>query len=187
MKRFWIAALLLLGGTALAFGQKYAYVDTRYILSNVPEFEAAQKQIDDQAIVWQKEIEDKFAEIDALYKRYQNEAPLLTQDMKNRRENEIVQKKRFGNDGDLYKKREELIRPIQDKIYNAIEKKAKQRSYMFVFDRSDNANLLYADPKSDISNEVLKDMGYSPDDKKQSSINVGGDTKANTFSKSLSN
>ena len=123
MKRFWIAALLLLGGTALAFGQKYAYVDTRYILSNVPEFEAAQQQIDDQAIVWQKEIEDKFAEIDALYKRYQNEAPLLTQDMKNRRENEIVQKekeakdlqkKRFGNDGDLYKKREELIRPIQD-------------------------------------------------------------------------
>ena len=94
MKRFWIAALLLLGGTALAFGQKYAYVDTRYILSNVPEFEAAQKQIDDQAIVWQKEIEDKFAEIDALYKRYQNEAPLLTQDMKNRRENEIVQKEK---------------------------------------------------------------------------------------------
>ncbi|MDE5606802.1 MAG: OmpH family outer membrane protein [Bacteroidales bacterium] len=197
MKRIWIAALLLIGGTALAFGQKYAYVDTRYILSNVPEFEAAQKQIDDQAIAWQKEIEDKFAEIDALYKRYQNEAPLLTQDMKNRRENEIVQKekeakelqkKRFGNDGDLYKKREELIRPIQDKIYNAIEKKAKQRSYMFVFDRSDNANLLYADPKSDISNEVLKDMGYSPDDKKQqNSINVSSDSKPNTFSKSLSN
>lgn len=196
MKKIWIAALLLLGGTAVAFGQKYAYVDTRYILSNVPEFEAAQQQIDDFAISWQKEIEDKFAEIDALYKRYQNEAPLLTQDMKNRRENEIVQKekeakelqkKRFGNDGDLFKKREELIRPIQDKIYNAIEKKAKQRSYVFVFDRSDNANLLYADPKNDISNEVLKDMGYSADDKKQSSINVGVDTKPNTINKSFSN
>ncbi|MDE6440776.1 MAG: OmpH family outer membrane protein, partial [Bacteroidales bacterium] len=93
---------------------------------------------------------------------------------------------RFGNDGDLFKKREELIRPIQDKIYNAIEKKAKQRSYMFVFDRSDNANLLYADPKSDISNEVLKDMGYSPDEKK-GSINVSTETSPNTFSKSLGN
>lgn len=196
MKKIWFAALLLLGATAVAFGQKYAYVDTRYILSNVPEFEAAQQQIDELAIEWQKEIEEKFAEIDALYKRYQNEAPLLTQDMKNRRENEIVQKekeakelqkKRFGNDGDLFKKREELIRPIQDKIYNAIEKKAKQRSYVFVFDRSDNANLLYADPKNDISNDVLKDMGYSPEDKKQSSIEVGVDTKPNTISKSFSN
>lgn len=196
MKKIWFAALLLLGATAVAFGQKYAYVDTRYILSNVPEFEAAQQQIDELAIEWQKEIEEKFAEIDALYKRYQNEAPLLTQDMKNRRENEIVQKekeakelqkKRFGNDGDLFKRREELIRPIQDKIYNAIEKKAKQRSYVFVFDRSDNANLLYADPKNDISNDVLKDMGYSPEDKKQSSIEVGVDTKPNTISKSFSN
>lgn len=196
MKKIWFAALLLLGATAVAFGQKYAYVDTRYILSNVPEFEAAQQQIDELAIEWQKEIEEKFAEIDALYKRYQNEAPLLTQDMKNRRENEIVQKekeakelqkKRFGNDGDLFKKREELIRPIQDKIYNAIEKKAKQRSYVFVFDRSDNANLLYADPKNDISNDVLKDMGYSPEDKKQSSIEVGVDTKPNTISRSFSN
>lgn len=196
MKKIWFAALLLLGATAVAFGQKYAYVDTRYILSNVPEFEEAQQQIDELAIEWQKEIEEKFAEIDALYKRYQNEAPLLTQDMKNRRENEIVQKekeakelqkKRFGNNGDLFKKREELIRPIQDKIYNAIEKKAKQRSYVFVFDRSDNANLLYADPKNDISNDVLKDMGYSPEDKKQSSIEVGVDTKPNTISRSFSN
>ncbi len=198
MKKFWIAALLLIGGAAAAFGQKYAYVDTRYILSNVPEYEEAQKKIDDLAISWQKEIEEKFAEIDALYKRYQNEAPLLTQDMKNRRENEIVQKekeakelqkKRFGNDGDLFKKREELIRPIQDKIYNAIEKKAKQRTYVFVFDRSDNANLLYADPKSDISNDVLKDMGYSPDEKKQNAINVGvsGEAKPNTISKHIGN
>ncbi|MDE5704175.1 MAG: OmpH family outer membrane protein [Bacteroidales bacterium] len=195
MKKLWIAACLLLGGTALAFGQKYAYVDTRYILSNVPEFEEAQKQIDELAITWQKEIEEKFAEIDALYKRYQNEAPLLTQDMKNRRENEIVQKekeakelqkKRFGNDGDLFKRREELIRPIQDKIYNAIEKKAKQRSYVFVFDRSENANLLYADPKNDISNDVLKDMGYSPEDKSKNTINIGGETRENTISKPIS-
>ena len=115
--------------------------------------------------------EDKFAEIDALYKQFQNDAPLLTQDMKNRRENEIItkekaakdlQKKRFGVDGDLFKRRQEMIRPIQDKIYTAIEKRAKQKQYVFVFDRSDNSNIMYADPRNDISNEILKDMGYEP-------------------------
>ena len=91
--------------------------------------------------------------------------------MKNRRENEIIakekaakdlQKKRFGVDGDLYKQRAEMIQPIQDKVYTAIEKKAKQKQFVFVFDRSDNSGILYADPKNDISNEVLKDMGYEP-------------------------
>lgn len=179
MKRLVLSLALVLAAATCAFAQKYAYVDTRYILSNIPEFEAAQKQIDDLSVNWQKEIEAKFTEIDALYKKFQNEVPLLTQDMKNRRENEIIQKekeakelqkKRFGNDGDLFKRREELIRPIQDKVYAAIEKKAKQRSYTFVFDRSDNANILYADTKADISNEILRDLGYSPEDKKKVSL-----------------
>ena len=156
---------------ALAQAQKYAYVNTEYILQNIPEFVQAQEEIDNLSIEWQKEIEDKFAEIDALYKQFQNDAPLLTQDMKNRRENEIItkekaakdlQKKRFGVDGDLFKRRQEMIRPIQDKIYTAIEKRAKQKQYVFVFDRSDNSNIMYADPRNDISNEILKDMGYEP-------------------------
>lgn len=151
--------------------QKYAYVNTEYILQNIPEFVEAQKQIDDLSVEWQKEIESKFAEIDALYKQFQNDAPLLTQDMKNRRENEIVtkekeakdlQKKRFGVDGDLYKRRQEMIQPIQDKVYTAIEKRAKQKQFVFVFDRSDNSNIMYADPRNDISNDVLDDMGYKP-------------------------
>ena len=170
-----IAAVGLVGLASAAFSsaraQKYAYVNTEYILSNIPEFAQAQEQIDKLSIEWQKELEEKFAEIDALYKKFQNDAPLLTQDMKNRRENEIIskekaakdlQKKRFGVDGDLYKQRAEMIQPIQDKVYTAIEKKAKQKQYVFVFDRSDNSNILYADPKNDISNEVLKDMGYEP-------------------------
>ncbi len=156
-----------------AQAQKYAYVNTEYILQNIPEFVKAQEEIDQLSIEWQTEIENLFAEIDALYKQFQNDAPLLTQDMKNRRENEIItkekaakdlQKKRFGVDGDLFKRRQELIRPIQDKIYTAIEKRAKQKQYTFVFDRSDNSNIMYADPRNDISNDVLKDMGYEPAD-----------------------
>ena len=176
MKKYLlIAAVGLVGLASAAFSsaraQKYAYVNTEYILSNIPEFAQAQEQIDKLSIEWQKDLEEKFAEIDALYKKFQNDAPLLTQDMKNRRENEIIakekaakdlQKKRFGVDGDLYKQRAEMIQPIQDKVYTAIEKKAKQKQYVFVFDRSDNSNILYADPKNDISNEVLKDMGYEP-------------------------
>ncbi|MDE6631161.1 MAG: OmpH family outer membrane protein [Bacteroidales bacterium] len=176
MKKYILIAVVgLMGLASAAFtnaqAQKYAYVNTEYILSNIPEFAQAQEQIDKLSIEWQKELEEKFAEIDALYKKFQNDAPLLTQDMKNRRENEIIakekaakdlQKKRFGVDGDLYKQRAEMIQPIQDKVYTAIEKKAKQKQFVFVFDRSDNSGILYADPKNDISNEVLKDMGYEP-------------------------
>ncbi len=176
MKKYiWIAVAGLFCLASAAFtgarAQKYAYVNTEYILSNIPEFAQAQEQIDKLSIEWQKELEEKFAEIDALYKKFQNDAPLLTQDMKNRRENEIIakekaakdlQKKRFGVDGDLYKQRAEMIQPIQDKVYTAIEKKAKQKQYVFVFHRSDHANILYAGPKNHISNEVLKDMGYEP-------------------------
>lgn len=171
MKKLLLVAVIAMMSGALAQAQKYAYVNTEYILQNIPEFVQAQEEIDNLSIEWQKEIEDKFAEIDALYKQFQNDAPLLTQDMKNRRENEIItkekaakdlQKKRFGVDGDLFKRRQEMIRPIQDKIYAAIEKRAKQKQYVFVFDRSDNSNIMYADPRNDISNEILKDMGYEP-------------------------
>lgn len=171
MKKIVFALTLALSGLMWVQAQKYAYVNTEYILRNIPEFVDAQKQIDELSVEWQKEIEAKFAEIDALYKQYQNDAPLMTQDMKNRKENEIItkekeakdlQKKRFGVDGDLYKRRQEMIQPIQDKVYTAIEKRAKQKQFVFVFDRSDNANIMYADPRNDISNDVLKDMGYEP-------------------------
>ena len=171
MKKLLLSAVLALMLAFCAQAQKYAYVNTEYILQNIPEFVKAQEEIDQLSIEWQTEIENLFAEIDALYKQFQNDAPLLTQDMKNRRENEIItkekaakdlQKKRFGVDGDLFKRRQEMIRPIQDKIYTAIEKRAKQKQFVFVFDRSDNSNIMYADPRNDISNDILKDMGYEP-------------------------
>ena len=166
MKKLLLSAVLAVMAVFCVQGQKYAYVNTEYILQNIPEFVKAQEEID-----------NLFAEIDALYKQYQNDAPLLTQDMKNRRENEIIakekaakdlQKKRFGVDGDLFKRRQEMIRPIQDKIYTAIEKRAKQKQYTFVFDRSDNSSIMYADPRNDLSNDILKDMGYEPADLEES-------------------
>src|SRR5436190_3241546 len=121
-----------------AIAQKYAYVNTEYILENIPDYKAAQQQLDNQAITWQKEIEDKYAIIDKLYKAYQAEQVLLTEEMKKRRQDEIaakekdvkaLQKQRFGVEGDLFKKKQELIKPIQDKIYNAIKKMATDGSY----------------------------------------------------------
>lgn len=197
MKKILLTLILAIAGISFGFAQKFAYVDSEYILSNIPEFEEAQAEVDALSIKWQQEIEAKFTELDALYKKFQNEAPLLTQELKKRRENEIIQKekevkdmqkKRFGTDGDLFKKRQELIRPIQDKIYTAIEKRALSKAYVFVFDRSENANILFADPKIDISNDVLEDMGYNVKDKKNKiKVNVGAEvnTKPNEISKTI--
>lgn len=150
--------------------QKYAYVNTDYILDNVPEYADAQAQLDELSVVWQKEIEAKFAEIDKMYKNFQNEAVLLPEDMKKKREEDIVkkekegkdlQKKRFGKDGDLFKKRQELIKPIQEKIYNAIEDIASAENYAVVFDKAGSATLIYTNPKYDISEQVLDKLGYT--------------------------
>ncbi len=158
---------------ALGFGasaQKSAYVNTDYILSNIPEYSDAQTQLDDLSIQWQKEIEVKFAEIDKMYKNFQNEAVLLPEDMKKKRQDDIIQKekeakdlqkKRFGSDGDLFKKRQELVKPIQEKVYNAIEEIANAENYAIVFDKSNNATLIFTSPKYDISEQVLDKLGYT--------------------------
>ena len=152
-----------------SFGQKYAYVDTEYILDNIPEYKDAQSELDQLSKQWQKDIEQKFKEIDNLYKSFQAESVLLPEDVKKKREAEIInsekdakdlQKKRFGKDGDLFKKRQELVKPIQDKIYNAIEKRAQDKSYIFIFDKAGSLTIIYSDPKYDISDDILDDMGY---------------------------
>jgi outer membrane protein len=164
LKKTLIIAAILLAPATAAFAQKYAYVDTEYILSKMADYGAAQKQLDQISIQWQKEIEAKYAEIDKLYKAYQAEQILLTDDMKRKRENEIItkekeakelQKQRFGVDGDLFKKRQELVKPIQDKIYNAIQDLAKKDRYMVVFDKAGSLTMLYTDPKFDKSEAVL--------------------------------
>jgi len=166
MKKLFLLPIALLLGLSL-FSQKYAYVDTEYILSNIPEYSDAQDILDEMALKWQKEIEEKFAEIDKLYKDYQAEAVLLPEDMKKQRENDIIQlekdakdlqKQRFGRDGDLFKKRQELVQPIQEKVYNAIETVAEINNYAFVFDRAGSLSILYAKPKFDVSDDVLDEV-----------------------------
>ncbi|KUK56999.1 MAG: Outer membrane chaperone Skp (OmpH) [Bacteroidetes bacterium 38_7] len=160
------AILLAIGVNA----QKFAYVDSEYILQNIPEYNDALAQIDEFAAQWQQEVEAKFAAIDKMYKDYQAEAVLLPEEMKRKREDEIMkaekaakdlQKQRFGKDGDLFKKRQELVKPIQDKIYTAIEKIAQAKNYAMIFDKAGNVTVMYADAKYDISDEVLEEMGYS--------------------------
>jgi len=153
-----------------SFAQKFGYVDTEYILKNIPTFDAAQKKLDQYSLDWQKEIEDIFADIDKMYKEYQAEKVLLTDDLRVKRENEIVarekeakelQKKYFGQNGELYAKRQELIKPIQDDIYNAIKEVAAEANLDFIFDSgSSSVNILFANPKYERSDDVLKKLGY---------------------------
>jgi outer membrane protein len=168
MKKISLIILVLLAFAGAAVAQKYAYVDTDYILKNIPEYTDAQDILDDLASEWQKEIEEKFAEVDRLYKEYQAEAVLLPEDMKKQRENEIIQlekeakqlqKKRFGVDGDLHGKRQELVQPIQEKVFNAIEEIATVRNFAFVFDKASGATILFAQAKYDISDDVLDEIG----------------------------
>lgn len=165
-----LATFLMLFSSATVQAQKIAYVDTEYILGNVPEYKNAQTQIDDLSNKWQKEIETRFAEIDKLYKTYQADAAMLPEEMKRKRENEIIakekdvkdlQKKRFGQGGDLFKKRQELIKPIQDKVYNAIEAISNQENIGIVLDKSTGATMIYTNNKYDISDIVLGKLGYS--------------------------
>lgn len=148
--------------------QKYAYVDTEYILDNIPEYSDAQDELDEMSKKWQREIEASYGQVEEMYKKYQAEAVLLPDDIKVKRENEIIdkekqvkelQKKYFGADGELYQKRKELIQPIQEKIYNAIESIALTSNFAFVFDKAGGMTLLYGNPKFDISDDVLDEVG----------------------------
>jgi len=168
MKKIILISALFILAFVPGFGQKYAFVDTDYILSNIPEYTDAQALLDDLSAEWQKEIEAKFQEIDKLYREYQAESILLPEDLKKQKENEIIQlekdakdlqKKRFGKDGDLFKKGIELVQPIQEKIFNAIQDMAVTRNYAFIFDKASGAALLFADAKYDLSDDVLDEIG----------------------------
>jgi len=165
MKKIVLSLFAILLISTVSFSQKYAFVDMNYILSEVPDYKQAQKELDDLSEKWQKEIESKYKEIEAKYKAYQQEQILLPEDTKRQREQEIfdlekaakeLQKKRFGVDGSLFQKRKELIEPIQDEIYKAIKTMAKEKGYDFVMEKEKNSNILYADPKYDKSDYVLK-------------------------------
>jgi outer membrane protein len=159
---------ILLGMASLGFSQKFAVIDTRYILDKMPEYSNAQKQLDDIAGGWQKDIDTKQTELDKMYKDYYAEQVMLSDDLKKKREDQLflkekdlrdLQRKRFGFEGDLFKKRNELVKPIQDKVYNAIQKMAVQRGYDLVLDKSEGITVIFADPKFDKSEDVLKELG----------------------------
>jgi len=170
MRQFILTFTMVVFSLALVNAQKFAYVDTEYILDNIPEFTEAQAQLDEFSSEWQKEIESKFAEVDKMYKDYQAQSVLLPEDMKKTKEQEIVDKEkeakslqrtRFGKDGDLYKKRQELVKPIQEKIYNAIQEIATSNNYAIIFDKGGSLTMMFANPKYDISDEVLDNLGAS--------------------------
>jgi len=149
--------------------QKFAYVDTDYILNKIPEFNQAQDKLDALAADWQKEIENKYANVDQMYRSYQQEQVLLTDEMKVKREEAIIKKendakqlqqKYFGPEGELYIKRQELIKPIQGKIYDAIQQLATNNKYAIVFDSSSDLIMLYKNNNLDKSDKVLDLLGY---------------------------
>ena len=161
-----ISFLLLIAFTSNA--QRYGVIDSRYILEKLPEYKESQVKLDQFSNQWQAEIEKKQADLDKMYKDYDAEQVMLTDELKKKRQDELynrekevrdLQKKRFGFEGDLFRKRQELIKPIQDKVYIAIQKLAVEKSYDFILDKSEGITVIFADPKLDRSDEVLKFLG----------------------------
>lgn len=168
MKKSLIIALSFMLFAFSLNAQKYAIIDTRYILDKMPEYAQAQKQLDNIAADWQKDIDTKQQALDKMYKDYDAEQIMLTEDLRKKRENQLflkekelrdLQKQRFGFEGDLFKKRQELIQPLQDKVYNAVQKLSTQRGYDFVLDKSEGITIIFADPKLDKSEDVIKELG----------------------------
>lgn len=160
-----LAAVLL---TLAVQAQRYAIIDTKYILNKIPEYKDADKRLQLIGEQWQKEIDEKQAALDKMYKNYEAEQFMLTDELKKKREDELfqrekevreLQKKRFGYEGDLFKERQKLVKPLQDKVYNAVQKLAISKAYDFVLDKSEGITIIFADPKLDKSDEVLKELG----------------------------
>jgi len=169
MKKLTLVSLLFICSSLIGFAQKYAFVDTEYILGNIPSYKAAQEQLDKLSQQYQKELETLHAELDKMYKDFQSEAVLLSDDMKRRREDVIVTKEKeykklqrqyFGPEGDLYRKRQSLIKPIQDDVFKVIQEIAEQGAFTMIFDKAGGLTLIYTNPKSDLSDQVLQKLGY---------------------------
>jgi len=174
MKKLLFLSLIMIALTTSAFAQqRYAVIDTKYILDRIPAYKEADAKLKVIGEQWQKEIDDLQAQLDKMYKNYESEQFMLTDALKKKREDELfekekqvrdLQKKRFGYEGDLFKERQRLIKPVQDKVYDAIQKIATSRSYDFVLDKSEGITIIFADPKLDKSDDVLKELGikYNP-------------------------
>jgi outer membrane protein len=152
-----------------AFAQKFAFIDSDYILENIPAFNAAQEQLDQLSRQYQKELESMYAEIEKMYSDFQAESVLLSEDMKRKREDVIItrekeykdlQRRYFGPSGDLFKRRQALVKPIQDDVFNAVQEIANEGSYAVIFDKAGGTTLLFTNPRFDLSDQVLQKLGY---------------------------
>jgi len=170
MKKIILTLALFAGAVFAGSAQKFALIDMEYILKNVPAYEMANEQLNQLSQRWQKEVEAASKEADAMYKQYLSDKVFLTEEQVKKREEEIVAKeqettelryKYFGPEGELYKKRQTLMKPIQDDVYNAVKKLSEERGYQAIFDRASSANIIYASPRIDVSNEVLAKLGYA--------------------------
>ena len=169
MKKILLTLVVAAGFALAGSAQKFALIDMEYILKNVPQYEMANEQLNQLSQRWQKEVEVASKEADEMYKQYLSDKVFLTEEQVKKREEEIVAKeqettelryKYFGPEGELYKKRQTLMKPIQDDIYNAVKKLSEERGYQAIFDRASSAIIIYASPRIDVSNEVLSKLGY---------------------------
>ncbi|MDE7381151.1 MAG: OmpH family outer membrane protein [Muribaculaceae bacterium] len=170
MKKILFALSLMMMGFASAGAQKFALVDMDYILRNVPAYEMANEQLNQVSQRWEKEVTELSKAAETMYKNYQSEMVFLTDDQKKKREEEIVAKEKevtdtrykyFGPEGELYKKRQSLMKPIQEDVYNAVKAVAEEKGYQTIFDRASSQSIVFASPRIDVSNDVLAKLGYS--------------------------
>lgn len=168
MKKLFSFAVCLLLATATIHAQRYAIIDTKYILDKIPAYKEADKKLAEISMQWQKEIDDKQGQLNTMYRNFDAEQFMLTDELKKKREDQLfnsekeireLQKKRFGFEGDLFKERQRLVKPVQDKVYNAIQKMAVNRGYDFVLDKSEGITVIFADPKLERSEDVLRELG----------------------------
>jgi outer membrane protein len=176
IKHIILALAFVLVSSATAFAQRFAYVNSEYILEHIPEYVSAQKQLDALSIQWQEEVDSRFAEIEKLYQAYQQDQVVLSESLRRQREDEIVnkekevkdyQRQKFGFEGDLFKERIRLIEPIQERVSKAIQGIAESQNLDVILDNNSEVMMLYANPRLDKSDEVITRLGYKPGTIKQ--------------------
>ncbi len=169
MKKIILSLVVVVSIVVAANAQKYGFIDSEYIMENIPAYTAAQEQLNQLSSQYQKELESMHAEIEQMYQDFQAESVLLSEDMKRKREDVIItkekeyktlQRKYFGPCGDLFKKRQGLVKPIQDDIFNAVQEIATDGSYAVIFDKAGGTTLFYTNPRYDLSDQVLQKLGY---------------------------
>ena len=169
MKRIIVIVALLMAASVTTFAQKFGFIDSGYILDNIPAYRAAQEQLNQLSAQYQKELESMHSEIEQMYQDFQAESVLLSEDMKRKREDVIIskekdykslQRKYFGPEGDLFKKRQALVKPVQDDVFTAVQEISNEGSYAVIFDKAGGTTLFFTNPRYDLSDQVLQKLGY---------------------------